>query len=160
MAVVWIGTTVSGCAAVEDLDANVDPGGRFAELLVSPDENAWLNGTLLKIDSDICVEIKLRPGDTLIVAQGTAYWDVKLISARTFVADHLDRIEGQDAWFTERIYSVRTVPYGREGVRIFPDKLIETRIRRGIYPESVTDGGPWDSMYPIGFGLGQSARTK
>lgn len=88
-----------------------------------------------------------------------AYWNAKQISARTFEAYHLDRIGGQEAWFTERIYSVRMAPYRREGVRIFPDKLIETRIRRGVRM-ALIDGDPWDGVYPVGFHLGQSARTK
>jgi hypothetical protein len=111
-------------------------------VIVGRDDRAWLNGKAIKTPDNERPEVVIRPGDTFIHAAGRAFWARKPISARTFAVDRLMRVSGRDAWFFRKTYSVRTEPYGREGVRVYPDKLISTETVQVSDNREIIDGGP------------------
>jgi hypothetical protein len=110
---------------------------------VDANERAWLNGERILARQDRLTEVIIRPGDTLVYAAGREFGSVLPIEARTFGFYHLESVNGGIARFAVRRYSVRTELYRREGVRIFPDRLLAA-FTELVGPHEAVDGGPGD----------------
>lgn len=124
------------------------------QVFLDADERAWLNGNRIAVPEDRLATVTIRLGDTFVFAGGREFANNLPIAARTFDYYHLESVNGAIARFAVRRYSVRTELYLREGVRIFPNKLMAT-FTEMIWPQEAMDGGPWDF-----FGVGVESAEK
>jgi hypothetical protein len=130
----------------------VDRDGVSFEL--GADDAAWLDGERIAPPADGLVTVTIHPGHTFIFGEGREYWDVVPIESRTFNYYHLDGVIGDVARFTVKRYSVRTELYGKEGVRIFPNRVTAT-FSKLVKSHEMLDGGPGE--FPgieVGTGVG------